>query len=218
MKAPKKFGGRPRREPKPGERVHLGFRVTPELKARIEHAAQVSGRSLSQESEFRLELSFQREDLLEDALKLAYGREISGILLFLGHVMETVIGVAGVMREGEDFSRIDWDFVRNAREIWASDPVLFANVMQAADAVIGALRRAHPEEMPRINEDHGINLALSALRGVADPTGTGLAAGEYHRIRTLLGPIADRLKELIYEGTYPAPREAELADKARRRG
>ena len=43
----KNFGGRPRREPRAGERVHAGLRVTPELKGRIERAAKKSGRSLS---------------------------------------------------------------------------------------------------------------------------------------------------------------------------
>jgi hypothetical protein len=54
----KSFGGRPKREPEPGERVHLGFRVTPDMKNRVEAAAAASGRSISQEAEFRLERSF----------------------------------------------------------------------------------------------------------------------------------------------------------------
>jgi len=48
---------RPGREPKPGERVRLGIRVSPRLKRRLERAAKEGTRSLSQEVEFRLEQS-----------------------------------------------------------------------------------------------------------------------------------------------------------------
>ena len=58
------FGGRPKREPMPGERVPMSFRVTPELKARIDRAAEHSGRSVSLEMELRLEQSFEKETRL----------------------------------------------------------------------------------------------------------------------------------------------------------
>lgn len=70
-KAKPKRGGRPKtRQPRPGERVHLGLRVSPELKRRLERAAEQSTRSLSQEVEFRLEQSFQSERFLEDVRKV----------------------------------------------------------------------------------------------------------------------------------------------------
>ena len=49
--------GRPTKPPKPGERVALGLRVTPEMKRKLEKAAVKSGRSLSQEVEWRIERS-----------------------------------------------------------------------------------------------------------------------------------------------------------------
>jgi hypothetical protein len=69
MDKPKKRIGRPTRPPKPGERVTLGLRVTAELKNRIEAAANEKGRSLSQEAEFRLERSFDREDISKAVAK-----------------------------------------------------------------------------------------------------------------------------------------------------
>ncbi len=60
MKTPSR-GGRPKRQPKPGERVQLSLRVTPELKAELDEAANQSGRSQSQEAELRLERSFERQ-------------------------------------------------------------------------------------------------------------------------------------------------------------
>ena len=58
MPKARNLGGRPReRTPKPGERVHLGLRVSPKLKRQLERAAAESTRSLSQEVELRLEES-----------------------------------------------------------------------------------------------------------------------------------------------------------------
>jgi hypothetical protein len=81
MDKPKKRIGRPTRPPKPGERVTLGLRVTAELKNRIEGAANEKGRSLSQEAEFRLERSFDREELLPEVLTLAYGKPMAKVLI-----------------------------------------------------------------------------------------------------------------------------------------
>jgi hypothetical protein len=59
----KNLGGRPKREPDPGERVKLGLRVTAEVKRKLDAAADANGRSQSQEAEFRLEQSFERDRL-----------------------------------------------------------------------------------------------------------------------------------------------------------
>jgi hypothetical protein len=81
---PKSFGGKPKREPRPGERVHAGLRVTPELKGRIERAALKSGRSLSQQMEFMLERSlsldaaFGSSEMRDMAAKMATAFAIAG--------------------------------------------------------------------------------------------------------------------------------------------
>jgi hypothetical protein len=51
----KKRPGRPSRELLPGERVPMSFRVTPELKARMDRIAADSGRSVTQEVERLIE-------------------------------------------------------------------------------------------------------------------------------------------------------------------
>jgi len=56
--------GRPFKAPEPGERIMLGFRVTADMKTKIVAAAHATGRSLSQEVEFRLERSFREDDLI----------------------------------------------------------------------------------------------------------------------------------------------------------
>ncbi len=56
--------GRPTKAPKRGEtRVSLGLRVTAEVKRRLDAAAKKTGRSQSQEAEFRLERSFEHDDI-----------------------------------------------------------------------------------------------------------------------------------------------------------
>jgi len=60
MKEAKRMG-RPLKTAKPGTRVSLGLKVTPETKTRIDEAARRNGRTQSQESEYRLERSFADE-------------------------------------------------------------------------------------------------------------------------------------------------------------
>ena len=104
MKERKSRGGRPGREPEPGERVKLGLRVTPEVKRLLDGAAERSGRSQSQEAEFRLERSFDRTDLLSEVLALAYGRRLAGMLIELGVVMQSAAHVLGY----DPKDREDW--------------------------------------------------------------------------------------------------------------
>lgn len=49
-------------EVKEAKRIPMSVRTTPALRGRIDHAAIMSGRSLAQEVEFRLELSFHDQD------------------------------------------------------------------------------------------------------------------------------------------------------------
>ena len=78
-------GGRPRNAVR---RVPLSLRVTPEVRSRLDDLARDSGRSISQEAEFRLEQSFKREDLLPDVLALAYGDPLAGFLMALGETIK----------------------------------------------------------------------------------------------------------------------------------
>ena len=56
---------RRRGRPTLGKRMPLGLRVTPETKRQLDAAAKQTGRSLSQEAEFRLDRSFEY-DLLQE--------------------------------------------------------------------------------------------------------------------------------------------------------
>ncbi|HML93253.1 TraY domain-containing protein [Methyloceanibacter sp.] len=130
MAAATKHGGRPRgRKPKAGERVHLGIRVTPEMKSRIEQAAATSGRSQSQEAEFRLERSLEQEGSLPELLELTFGRQLAGILMFVGAAMKT---------EGQHAAKYPFG------EQWLSEPRAFEQAVKTANELL--LRMAPPSD------------------------------------------------------------------------
>jgi hypothetical protein len=83
MDKQKKRIGRPTKAPKPGERVSLGLRVTPEMKQRLEQAAVRKGRSLSQEVELRLERSLD----FAPHLVIARGDLWSPVLIHNGELL-----------------------------------------------------------------------------------------------------------------------------------
>jgi TraY domain len=56
--------GRPPEAPKPGRLVPLSFRVTAEIRKKLEEAAAANGRSLSAEAEFRLTDSFSKDEVV----------------------------------------------------------------------------------------------------------------------------------------------------------
>jgi len=79
--------GRPTKKAKPGTKASLGLRVTANVKDRLEHAAKLSGRTQSQEAEYRIERSFDRADLLPELLQAAYGDQCAGMLLLFGDIL-----------------------------------------------------------------------------------------------------------------------------------
>jgi hypothetical protein len=83
-----KKSGPSRKAAPPGTKVSLGLRVTADTKARIDDAAYRSGRSQSEEATWRIERSFDHEDLLLDTLRLAYG-EFGLVVLLLAYRMQT---------------------------------------------------------------------------------------------------------------------------------
>jgi predicted transcriptional regulator len=56
--------GRPAKPPSPGRRTTVTLMMSPELKARIDEAAQAAGRTQSQEAELLLEQSLAVRDVL----------------------------------------------------------------------------------------------------------------------------------------------------------
>ena len=114
------------RAPGAAARAIVGFRVAPALRTALEDAARAKGRSLSQEAESRLEASFARGALLDDALELAYGKRLAGLLMLLGEAMGAVGStVAFVM-----------DRTPKALAAWADEPAAFNEALDCAIAIL----------------------------------------------------------------------------------
>jgi hypothetical protein len=69
---------------------------------------------MTQEAELRLERSFDRQDILKDALTLKYGPTAAGIILALALVMEHA-GKAHAVTDA-------WDDVPEGAALWDTDP------------------------------------------------------------------------------------------------
>jgi hypothetical protein len=172
-------GGWPARTPKPGERVAMSFRVTPECKAKIDEAARRSGRSLMQEIELRLDRSLEEERQLADVLELGFGRQIAGLMLAIGCVMKE-IGQPRPTRRYPD---------------WLSNPKAFRVVAEsinqwleaidpAAQPRVEARLRRILDEGPREAADEPLNFAAVVAAGLVEPEESGID----------LGPLASTIR------------------------
>jgi hypothetical protein len=178
------FGGRPRREPEPGERVHLGIRVTPELKGRIEEAAASKGRSQSQEAEFRIERSFDRTELLPEVLALAYhSKEIAGILMALGAAMSDAYNAALPLRSAP---------VVSDAELARVEEGAFDEALDAGMRVLEAFTRKTTKN-PDPNSFAAI-IAGALISGLLRGDDGGIFKSDLRSIRPMLGPLLKRLR------------------------
>src|SRR5204863_9997723 len=142
-------GGRQQRPLDPGERVVMNFRVTPELKQRLGRSAELSGRSLTQEIEFRLYKSFAEQDQAELFHSAVYNQKVAGLLAILTRVMRDVGAFASLYSTGS----ID-------RAEWLSNAYAFNQVDRAISACIQAIR---PPRDPSPAPDKGQGYDLSKL-------------------------------------------------------
>lgn len=122
MTATKKRTGRPPKPPRPGQKSSLGLKVTAEIKRRIDTEAMRQGRTQSQEAEWRLARSFDRQDLLDEVLTIAYGKQIAALLIVMGSVLRRYAGQPKDGKPPKDDAH------------WLDDPVVY---QQAAHVVAG---------------------------------------------------------------------------------
>jgi hypothetical protein len=199
MRPPKRTKGRPRkREPKPGDRVSLGLRVTPSLKKELDRAAQTSGRSQSQEAEFRIERSFLDQRRMIEALELTFGRELAGILLVVGEAMKAAGEMTGFKAT----------FTIEGSKAWWQNPHSYGQAMCAAITVLEEIKPAGEASPPTIDIDP--TLGRACANGILEEAATGFARsiGGVERARTLhraLGPLAQRLHSHVIEEWVNAP-------------
>jgi len=108
------------------------LRVTPEAKARLDAAAKHSGRSQSQEAEFRLEQSFDYRGL-RDGLSNVFGAELAGLVMMVGLAM-----LNATLHQYWTQS----DFLEGDDKLtgWADDPTAYDQGVQAANLILEAYR------------------------------------------------------------------------------
>jgi TraY domain len=179
-------GGRPRRRaPVPGERVSLGLRVTPEMKARLDAEARRSGRSQSQEAELRLEQSFRNDNYADQAMDLAYGLRLTALLKALGRVMVDAGPVAAMRKTGRHQDAVNW----------MSNAYAFDQAAEAVATVLEALQPEGDKTAPNeIDNRLGEMMATGALIAIKDRE-CGGELGDWARpVRERFGEIVDRIR------------------------
>lgn len=119
-------------------RVPLGLRVTPDIKKRLDDAAKDNGRSQSQEAEMRLENTFKATNAVFDALDLAFGKRLTGLLLAMAHASQ-LTGTRAVFVSQLNVA---------GGENWVSDPYAYDQAVRAILAILEAFRPTGKIEMP----------------------------------------------------------------------
>lgn len=112
------------------KRASFNTRLRPSLKRSLEEAASQEGRSLSEEIEFRLELSLDAEGHLFEALRLAFGRQVASLMLAIGLLVEEALPGG-----------------RAAPRALFSNPRVFGN---AAESIRSLLQMIEPDENPAV--------------------------------------------------------------------
>jgi hypothetical protein len=163
MATSRRSGGKPR-PPKEGERFPVSFRVTPELKRKLDESARRNGRSQSQEAELRLEQSFREESRAPILLEGIYGRRTGCLLELLGHVMQAAGSAATPYAGKTAYILIDRLDSKEAKR----EAVLAARHVLAE---IGGTSPS-PDEG---GESVGVDIAKKTLEALADPERSNLA-------------------------------------------
>jgi hypothetical protein len=138
-----------------GKRYPLNMRTTFEVRRELERAAASTGRSLAQEAEHRIQLTFQNQKVLQEALDLSFGPGISGLLMIIGDVMRATAQTVSFARKGDP-----------SLEIWSEDPAVYDEVAKAVAAVF-AKHRPVGEMLPSITDAREVFNASDIAEGIA---------------------------------------------------
>jgi len=166
----KRRAGRPTKEAVPGKKVSLGLKVTPTIKDQLDRAARASGRTQSQEAEYRLEQTFDKRPLVI-AMELAFGAELAAALIAAGEAMR-----------GAD----QYSFALGGEEPWR-----YEQVLAAAMTVFEAFR---PMGQPVQPELRG-----STAKGMVGKLGPGRSIALQRLLSFLDRDTADLVRDLLGE-------------------
>jgi hypothetical protein len=130
--------GRPTTKARARQKTTLGILASAQLKTRLTEEAEKAGRSLSAEAEFRLERSFQQQDLLGEVLSLTYGPKLA----------ELVAMVASAMRAAGSAAALSGEHSWDAVDRWTEIPYAFNEAFVAAVTVLEGRRPAGGSDWP----------------------------------------------------------------------
>jgi hypothetical protein len=166
------------------------MRTTFEVRRNLEAAAKVSGRSLAQEAEYRLERSFLGQQLMFDAMEFGYGEGTAGILLILGDLMNLIrastLGATG-----------------DASREWWNNKYAFDQAKKGIDVILSALEPGGEIELPTSSPGSDVYFKLfgerqakSLLDAITSETRPDIA--RQRRIVPLLGrTLTNRIRKSI---------------------
>ncbi|MCA0301142.1 MAG: hypothetical protein LCH95_01950 [Proteobacteria bacterium] len=186
MKTKQPRRGAVTKPPKPDRKANLSFKTTPILKRRIDAEAVRHARTIAQECEHRLELSFHRQDLLTETMTMAFGRQSAAILQFLGYGMRRLSGFG---RE-DGLSKDDTS--------WLENPIAFAGVEFLFMDVLSLFAPVH-EETPEINmgkaehRAYGVQACLETFRLLEHSEDE-----RWKQLRQTLRPLLKNAKREVY--------------------
>jgi hypothetical protein len=220
--------GRPIAAPKAETKSTISVRVAPTLKERLNQEATKNDRSISAETELRLEISF-RDELLERDQGELYGRASGDLLRVLWLVMRnagTRAAWAVTAMAGSSFEDPD---------DWLQNPVARYQAIEAAITFLEGVKpkeedRAYPQQKHAVMfgftpEVAGQRAAISALWAIKNPDdiNKNLPAEEQNaareafgrRFHPSLGPLIEKIPVLAArEKSAGAAAQAEKAEES----
>jgi hypothetical protein len=166
--------GRPSLPKGKGKRHAIGLRATADLRRKLEEGARQSGRSLSQEAEFRLESSFKDDDRITES----FGGDLTFKIM---RALASVVPVMNSLRGGD----------------WLHEPIVFDDVVSQW---VLALTELRPKKFPPAGVGAGSVVALpdyiemsgaAAAAGVLRQLADSLDARDRNSLRATLREVID---------------------------
>jgi hypothetical protein len=149
-----------------GKRYPLNMRTTFEVRRELERAAAATGRSLAQEAEHRIQQTFQNQKVLQEALDLAFGPQISGLLMVIGDVMRATAQTVAFTTSGDP-----------SIENWTEEPLIYDAVVRAVSTVFdqhhpsGEMLSEEKAARPISADDIAQGIALKRMAALKKPSG-----------------------------------------------
>jgi hypothetical protein len=168
-----------RRGPSTAERrrIAVSYRLSPAVRDLLLTSSAESGRSLTAESEHRIERSFAASTAFDEALGNTYGVQGAGLLLLLGRVIRSAPAAVGLSLDS------DWLGDSAAREALVQEVEVILNILRSGERSLLSIETPAAER------------ALRLMLSLGDITAPKTAFSVWTaRVREYLGPtVTDRI-------------------------